>query len=420
MTQILYPKKENKIVREFMDTINLSTFIGRSYSFHFPKKIIFGVGSSESVGLEAKALGGSRVLLVTDKNLMQIDSIKEIEGILLREGLNVEVFSDVESEPSIEVADKIAEFARNGAYDLIVGVGGGSVLDMAKIASIAIKNPGPMRKYVGVNLVERPGVPKILMPTTAGTGSEVTNVAVITLSDEETKSAVISPYMFGDVAIVDPELTYTMPPRITASTGLDALSHALEALMAVNANPLTDALALQSIRIIVKCLPKAYKNGDTESRFGMSLGSLMAGIAFANSWVCLGHALAYSFSVTYKVPHGVSCGLSLPYAFKFNMSAIQHKIQDIAEAMGLFKEIENKEKNLGNLILSKLLNLLSDLNVPMRLKDIGVPENDIDKIANKLLTFTRLIQRNPRNVSEREAHNLIMEMWSGLTIDEYA
>jgi len=403
-----------------MDTINLSTFIGRSYSFQFPKKIIFRVGSSESVGLEAKALGGSRVLLVTDKNLMQLSSIKEIERTLLRENLNVEVFSDVEAEPNIEVANKIAEFARNGAYDLIIGVGGGSVLDMAKVASIALTNPGPIRKYVGVNLVERPGAPKILIPTTAGTGSEVTNVAVITLLDEEAKSAIISPYMLSDVAIVDPKLTYTMPRKITASTGLDALSHALEALMAVNANPLTDALALQAIRIIVECLPKAYKNGDAESRFGMSLGSLMAGMAFANSWVCLGHALAYSFSVTYKVPHGVSCGLSLPYAFKFNMPVIQHRIWDIAEAMGLFKEIENKEKNLGNLILSKLLNLLSDLNMPMRLKDIGVPENDIDKIASKLLTFTRLIQRNPRKVFEREAHNLIMEMWSGLTIGAYA
>jgi alcohol dehydrogenase class IV len=258
------------------------------------------------------------------------------------------------------------------------------------------------------------------MPTTAGTGSEVTNVAVITLLDEEAKSAVISPYMLSDVAIVDPKLTYTMPRKITASTGLDALSHALEALMAVNANPLTDALALQAIRIIVECLPKAYKNGDAESRFSMSLGSLMAGMAFANSWVCLGHALAYSFSVTYRVPHGISCGLSLPYAFKFNMPAIQHKIRDIAEAMGLFREGEIKGQNLGNLILNKLLNLLSDLNMPMRLRDIGVPENDIDKIASKLLIFTRLIQRNPRKVSEGEARNLIMEMWSGLTIDKYA
>ncbi|MBS7649285.1 MAG: iron-containing alcohol dehydrogenase [Candidatus Bathyarchaeia archaeon] len=394
--------------------MNLNAFMEGIYNFQFPKKIIFGIGSSRDIGLEAKALGGSEVLLITDKNLMQLNIIRDVERNLLTENLDVEIFSDVEAEPSIEMAERIAEFARNGEYNLVIGVGGGSVLDMAKVASIAVTNSGPMRKYVGVNLVVKPGLPKILMPTTAGTGSEVTSVAVITLLDEEAKSAIISPYMISDIAIVDPKLTYTMPKKITASTGLDALSHALEALMAVNASPLTDSLALQSIRIIVKCLPDAYKTGDVKSRFGMSLGSLMAGIAFANSWVCLGHALAYSFSVTYKIPHGISCGLSLPYAFKFNTPVIQHKIQHIAEAMDITRDTKTKSpEDLGKLIFNKLLNLLDDLNMPKRLRDIGIPKDDVDKIASKLLTFTRLIQRNPREVSKDNARELIAEMWRG-------
>lgn len=392
--------------------MDLKDVIGKIYSFQLPKKIIFGINSSEMVGLEAKALGGSKILLVTDDNLRRINIAGNVERNLLKEDLSVDVFSDVEAEPSMEVAEKVAEVARGGGYDLVVGVGGGSVLDMAKVASIAATNPKPIRNYVGVNLVERPGLPKILMPTTAGTGSEVTHVAVITLLEEEAKSAIISPYMFGDVAIVDPKLTYTMPKRLTASTGLDALSHALEALMAVNANPVTDALALQSVRIIFENLPKAYREGDVESRVGMSLAALMAGMAFINSWVCLAHALAYSFCIAYKVQHGLSCALSLPYAFKFNIPVIKHKMELIADAVdpSLKGRAESPEE-LGALIFEKLLNLLEDLNVPKRLRDIGVPKTDLERIADKLLTFKRLLDKNPRPVLKKDARKLISEMW---------
>ncbi|MCX8170794.1 MAG: iron-containing alcohol dehydrogenase, partial [Candidatus Bathyarchaeota archaeon] len=355
----------------------------------------------------------SRVLLVTDHNLRALGVTRDVEKALSEEGLVFEVFSDVEAEPSIGVAERVAEFARNGRYDVVIGVGGGSVLDMAKIASIAPTNPGSMRSYIGVDLVKKNGLPKILMPTTAGTGSEVTRVAVITLEDEEVKSAIISPYLLSDVAIVDPKLTFSMPQKIAASTGLDALSHALEAVMAVNANPITDALALQAIRIIYENLPRSYRIGDAESRVNMSLGSLMAGMAFANSWVCLGHALAYSFSVAYKLPHGISCGLSLPYAFKYNMPAILHKIPRIAEAVGISEEKATGEK-LGKLILYKLLSMLKDLNVPNSLKDIGVPESSVEKIADKLLTLTRLIRANPRNITREDALKLVAEMWRGL------
>jgi alcohol dehydrogenase class IV len=392
--------------------MNLSVFMGKIYSFQLPKKIIFGTGSSSTVGLEAKALGGNRVLLITDDNLRSSDLMKNVEENLLSEGLSIDFFSDIRSEPSLEVAEKVAEKARGGGYDLIVGVGGGSVLDMAKVASIAATNKKSMRQYLGVNLVEKPGLPKILMPTTAGTGSEVTHVAVITLLDEEAKSAIVSPYLFSDVSIIDPRLTYSMPPRVTASTGLDALSHAFEALMAVNANPITDALALQSIGIIFKYLPRAYVSGDEESRFSMSLGALMAGMAFINSWVCLGHALAYSFSVKFGVPHGLSCGLSLPYAFKFNAPAIRRKLPQIAEKIDVnYREKISSPDDLEIFIFNRIMRLLDELNAPKRLREIGVSENDLAKIASKVLTFTRLIEKNSRPISEDDARRIVMDMW---------
>jgi len=390
--------------------MQLSKFLDKVYGFQVPKKILFGVGVSEKVGLEVKALAGREVLLVSDQNLRRIGLTERIEETLVKEGLNVNVFSDVEAEPQLEVAEAVAEAARERRYDAVVGVGGGSVLDMAKVAAMAPANPGLMRRYVGVDLVEMHGLPKVLLPTTAGTGSEVTNVAVVTLAEDEMKTAIISPYMIGDVAMVDPSLTYTSPPRLTASTGLDALSHALEAVMSINANPMTDSLGLQAIRLIFTYLSEAYSKGTAESRYGMSLGSLMAGMAFGNAGVCLGHAVAYAFAVSYRVTHGVSCGLTLPYAFRFNASSLPEKLPQIAEAMNINAENWNTEE-LTLSISEAIFKLMDAVQAPKRLRDLGIPKEAVPKIADKLLGFKRIIQRNPKPPSKEDALKLIEEIW---------
>jgi len=383
---------------------------GKAYSFQLPRKILFGVKASENVGLEAKALGGKEALLVTDRNLERIGVPGKIEETLVKQGLNVDLFDQVEPEPVLEVAETVAEVARKRRYNIVVGIGGGSVLDMAKVAAISLKNPGSMRNYVGVNLVKKPCFPSILLPTTAGTGSEVTNVAVVTITEDELKTSIISPYMFGNVAIVDPSLTYSLPPRLTASTGLDALSHALEAIISVNANSITDSLALEAVKLIFANLPKAYKSGEPESRHGMCLGSLMAGMAFGNAGVCLGHAAAYTFAVSHKVTHGVSCGLVLPYVFRFSASAISWKLPEIARAMDL--DAENmKPEEIGLSISEAVLDLIGELQMPKRLRDLGIPKEAVPKMADKLLTFNRLIQRSPKQPSKEEASKLFEEMW---------
>jgi len=383
---------------------------GKVLNFQLPRKILFGVKASANVGLEAKASGGKRVLLVTDQNLISMGVTTKIEDDLVKEGLNVDIFNNVEAEPRLEVAEAVAMATRKGRYDIVVGVGGGSVLDMTKVAAMSRTNPGPMREYVGVDLVKKPGLPSILLPTTAGTGSEVTNVAVVTVAEEELKTAIISPYMLGHVAIVDPSLTYSMPPRLTASTGLDALSHALEAIISTNANPITDTLALESISLTFTHLPKAYENGDTESRYGMSLSSLMAGMAFGNAGVCLGHAVAYTFAVTYSVTHGVSCGLALPYILKFVAPMIPWRLPQIAKAMNLDPHnLETKE--LTYCITEAIFKLMGELQMPRRLRELGIPVEALPKLAERLLTFKRLIQRIPRQLSEKDALTLFEEMW---------
>jgi len=382
----------------------------RVHSFQLPRKILFGVGISEKVGYEAKALDGKEVLLVTDRNLAVTGIPEKIEAALMEEGLNVNIFIDVEAEPRLEVAEAVAEAVRTKRYNMVVGVGGGSVLDMAKVAAMASTNPGPMRRYIGVDLVKKPSLPKILLPTTAGTGSEVTDIAVVTLVEDEMKTAIVSPYLFGDVAVVDPSLTYTLPPRLTGSTGLDALSHAMEAVMSINANPITDSLALKAIGLIFTNLPKAYRSGDAESRYGMSLSSLMAGMAFGNAGVGLGHALAYTFAVSYQVTHGVSCGLVLPYVFRFNASALSWQLPQIAQAMHIDTE-ETKAEELTPSISEALFKLMDELQAPKRLRDVGVPREAVLKMADKLLGIKRLIQRNPRPLSKPDALMLIEEMW---------
>jgi len=388
----------------------LDKITGRVYSFQLPRKILFGLETSKEVGKEAKALGGLEALLVTDRNLVKAGITGKAEKALADEGVNVNVFSDVEAEPRLEVAEAVAEAARRKRYDIAVGIGGGSVLDMAKVASIAPTNPGPMRRYVGVDLIRKPGIPKVLLPTTAGTGSEVTNIAMVTLVEDEMKTAIISPHVLGDVAVVDPSLTYTVPPRLTASTGLDALSHALEAVMSINANPITDSLALEAVRLIFTYLPEAYRAGSAESRYGMSLGSLIAGMAFGNAGVCIGHAAAYTFAVSYRVTHGVSCGLALPYVFRFNAPAISWKLPRIAEAMQL-KTKGLKDEELVLAVTEAIFELMDEVQLPKKLRDVGVPREAVPRMADRLLEIRRLIQRNPKPITKEDALELMGEMW---------
>ena len=390
--------------------MQISQPINKIFTFQLPRKILFGVNASEAVGAEAKTLGGKQALLVTDGNMAKLGVSGRIVELLVKEGLKVDVFDAVDPEPVIEVAETVARAARKKRYDAIVGVGGGSILDMAKVAAVSITNAGPMRSYVGVDLVKKPGVQTILLPTTSGTGSEVTNVAVVTIAEDELKTSIISPHMFGRVAIVDPTLTYSLPPRLTASTGLDALSHALEALISVYSSPITDALAYQAVDYIYHNLLNAQRRGDPESRYGMSLGSLIAGMAFGSAGVCLGHAAAYSFAVSHKVSHGMSCGLVLPYIFRFSAPAIPRKLPEVVRAMNLDTK-SMKPGEIGSVISDAIFELMGELQVPRKLRDVGIPEEEVPKLADKLLSFKRLILRCPRQPSKEEALKIFEEMW---------
>jgi alcohol dehydrogenase class IV len=389
-----------------------SYWLTRKWTVKLPQKIIFGLGAVENIVLEVKQLGGNRVLIVADDNIKRTGLLEKVDAPLRNEGFNVEIFFG-EPEPRLEVAEAIAKAVRQQKYDTIIGIGGGSNLDLAKIASIMATNQGNVEQYIGMNLVQRPGLPKILIPTTAGTGSEATPNAIVSLSADEIKTGIITPYNFADTVIVDPMLTLTMPPRLTAITGLDALTHAIEAYMSIDSNEITDALALKAIQLISTNLPVAFANGENvEARYHMSLAALIAGIAISHAGTCAGHAAAYAFAVKYKIPHGLSCAIALPYVMEFNAMAQPRKLANISES--LCEEISScnlREKvSMG---IHYIVELIRELNLPYRLQDLGVPKNDIPRLAKDMLKSVRLLAHNARRVSEEDAIKIFTKMWEG-------
>jgi alcohol dehydrogenase class IV len=373
--------------------------------------MLFGVNAVDRLGTEASA-HGRRALLVTDANIEKVGLLDRVTRSLDAAGIERDTFDEGGSEPTIEIARAVTERARTGRYDLVVGVGGGSCMDMAKLASIAVTNTEDVRAYLGVNRVERPGIPKILVSTTAGTASEVTNVSVLTIPGEDLKTVVVSPFNFADVAITDPTMTLTVPQSVTAATGLDALSHAVEAVMSRNANAVTDLLAFEAVRLIGANLRVAYAQLDNlEARYNMALGCLLAGMAFGNAGVCIGHGAAYTFAVRHHVSHGVSCGLALPYVMAFNALACESKLAVVSEALTGRSYVSIRDAATH---AAKAVNdLMVDVNLPTSLKELGIPRNALPAMAEKLLATSRLLARNPRHMRREDAVRLFERMWGG-------
>lgn len=361
---------------------------------------------------------GKRALIIAGRDAIESSRVKIVEDELEEAHIDYTIYSNVSSEPTVNQAEELAKYVNEVVedprkIDLVIGFGGGSSLDMAKVASLASVNPRPVEQYVGIERVPRKGLPLILIPTTAGSGSEVSKSIVLVVDREEMKDAIVSENVIADVAIVDPYLTMTMSPGLTAITGVDALSHAIEAYMSLGANAFTDPLALEAVSLISTSLRRAYSNGsDVEARKAMSEAATLAGLAFSNAGNCAGHAAAYAFAVKYRVPHGMACGISLPYVMKFNMLAIPERLADVAIAMGVRSEGLNV-RELAQLAVAEVIDLLMDLDLPMSLEDAGVPEGDIVKLSERMLKITRLLELNPRRIGFEEARRIFEAMWHG-------
>lgn len=371
--------------------------------FRITKRILFGPGAVEKIGSEVQFQKGRKVLIVTDPGVIQAGLLEGIKLSLQSTGIPFVIFDGVEPDPRIEIVSKSVQLAKKEGVDLIIGFGGGSCLDIAKVTSILMTNSGEIDQFFGIDLVPNPGIPVILVPTTAGTGSEVTPIAILSDPREKLKKGIVSSTLFPEVAIVDPKLTLGLPPSITALTGMDALTHAIEAYYSVNATELTDLLAFRAMELISKNIRLVFANGENLiARSNMMEGSLLAGIAFANAGVGAVHAFAYPLGGEFHLPHGLTNTLMLPYVMRYNILGCPSKFAKMAKAFG--ENIENlSELDAAEVAIKFVERLSDDLRVPRRLKEVGIPEDAITRLAEGAMKVTRLLANNPRKITFEDA-----------------
>jgi len=375
-------------------------------SLRTPQLILAGVGASERLGQEAKAIGVKKALVVTDRGVVDSGTAKKVREFLEKEGIGVEIFDRVIPDPDVACLEACLEMAKKDKYDLIVGVGGGSPMDIASLTSIMLTNPGTVYDYFGVNMVKHPGIPTILIPTTAGTGAEVTPNAILTDTREKLKKAVVSPFILPKVAIIDPLLTLSMPPAVTSSSGIDALTHAIESYTSNNATMMTDLFAKEAIILIGRSLLTAVANGNNlEARCDMAIGSLYAGISLANAGVTAVHALAYPLGGQFNVAHGIANGLLLPYVMEFNVLGNIPKFAQTAQCLG--ERVESMTLLDQAHLASKAVKIIyRNLKIPQSLTELNVPKEAIPGMAKAAMNSTRLMVNNPRSMTAEDIEKI--------------
>ena len=366
-------------------------------------RVSYGVGVSAQVGERVRALGAERVVVVTDENMERLGTADRICAHLEAAGVDSCVFAGVEPEPSVETTDAVAELAREHDCQAVIGLGGGSCMDVAKAVSVLITNEGSAGAYQGLGLVKVPGVPKIMIPTTAGTGSEVTCTAVLIRKADGFKGSINDDKLYPDTSFLDPELTLSMPPSVTASTGMDALVHAMEAYTSVNATSLSDMYAEQAMKLLFPNIRTAYADGrNLAARSAMMEGSMLAGKAFAIAGTTATHAFAYPIGAEFPIPHGMANALMVVEVFQFNLVGNLLKFARIADLAG--EAVDGLPlREAAQTLVASLRELVADLALPTHLRDFGVKKSDLPRLAAGVLKVTRLLGNNPRRLGLEDA-----------------
>lgn len=372
-----------------------------AFTHYTVKKIVHGNGSIRQVAAEVKNLKGSRVLIVTDPGLAKLGVQKPLEDALTEGGIAWELFAKAELEPSMDSIQACSDAARDCGADVLIGFGGGSALDTTKAASVLLSNEGPIDRYFGMNLVPNPTMPKILIPTTAGTGSEMTNISVLADTKNGGKKGVVSEYMYADVVLLDASLTVGLPPRVTAMTGVDAFVHAMESYCGIAATPITDALDLAAMKLVGENIRQAYANGgNLAARDAMLYGSALAGMGFGNTQNGIIHAIGTTLPVECHIPHGLAMAICAPFSVGFNYISNPEKYAVVADILrgddrtGVMSVLERAADVEG-----AFRDLLRDLDIKTGLKTYGVKEEDLPASADRAFAAKRLLDNNPRKAS---------------------
>ena len=386
-----------------------------NFIFNTTSGIRFGSGMSKLCAEEVSKKLGPNILFITDKDLMSLKLTEPALNELRKYSSIVEIFQDVEADPSIKTLLKSIEVGKKINATGVIGFGGGSSMDVAKLSSLILGSNENIDDVWGVSNAKGPRLPLVLVPTTAGTGSEVTPISIITVGEEE-KKGVSSEIILPDIAILDPDLTIGLPAHTTAATGIDAMVHAIEGYTSANKNnnPISKMLAVEALKLLAGSIERAVFDGsDIKARGNMLIGAMLAGKAFANSPVAAVHALAYPIGGTFHVSHGLSNSLVLPYVLRFN-SVDSKTAKDYAElAPFIFPEINSDQGSqaICKEFIDKLEVLSKKIGLPQKLREVNIPKEACKKMAFDAMKQTRLLVNNPREVTESDALNIYEAAW---------
>lgn len=374
----------------------------QGFVFQSTKSILVEPGCSSRIGELVKDLGCKSVLLVSDPGVKSAGLLQAGLHGLEQQGVSVTLFTGVEADPPVHVIDAAVRLATDAKVDGVVSVGGGSSMDVAKLVALLAVGREKLADIYGVGFAKGPRLPLVLAPTTAGTGSEVTPISIVTTGEGE-KKGVVSPVLLPDWAVLDAELTLGLPPAVTAATGIDAMVHAIEAYTSKRLkNPLSDALAREALRLLGGNIHEVCRNGtNREVRHNMLLGSMLAGMAFANAPVAAVHALAYPVGARFHVPHGLSNSLVLPQVIQFNAGSAESHYSELASI--LTPQATGGAADRTKALVQMLSNLPVELGLPTRLRDVGIAPQDVAMLAEDAMKQTRLLVNNPREVTHSDA-----------------
>lgn len=382
------------------------------FSFNTTPSLLVGVGSSRTCADRLLQVLGPRVLVVTDPGLRQSGMPEPVLASMNAQGIETAVYDAVSADPPETEVLAALEAVRAHRATGILGFGGGSPMDVAKVAALLAGSGENLAKAYGVGNAKGPRLPLALMPTTAGTGSEVTPIAILTTGETE-KKGIVSPLLLPDLAILDAELTLGLPPAATAATGIDAMVHAIEAYASAspNNNPISRSFAREALRMLGGSIRAACANGtQLAARENMLIGAMLAGQAFANAPVAAVHALAYPIGAHFHVPHGLSNALVLPHVLRFNMGQAAHLYAEIAsDAFPGLSRLPPPERSLA--FADALQKLSAELKLAQRLRDVGIAAEDLPMLARDAMKQTRLLVNNPRPVTEADALAIYRAAW---------
>lgn len=373
-----------------------------------PQKIVFGTGCIQTLVDDYKQLGKQRLFVLTAPPIRPL--IEDALAELTAADISIEVYDQVMAEPTLNDFNRILEYARQFDADSVVGIGGGSVLDVAKLVAAFAKSEQQAADCFGTGFIKAKGLWLACLPTTAGTGAEVSPNAILLDERDHLKKGIVSPYLIVDAAYVDPKLTWTVPAKVTADTGMDALTHCIEAYTNKFAHPAVDIYALQGIRLIAANLERAVKDGkDVEAREALALGSLYGGLCLGPVNTAAVHALSYPLGGEFHIPHGLSNAILLPSVMKFNRPANLRRYAEVAVALGC--EPGKDDNETAQRGVDFIYQLADTVGIPKKLTDLGIPQTAVDGMAKAAMEVQRLLKNNPREVTEQDARDIYNSLY---------